>query len=371
MARPEAEPARVVIVGGGVIGCAIAFELAGRGHSVTVVERDLPGRAATWAAAGMLSPLGESPPNSTFATLARASLTAYPRFLRDVTRETGLAVEFNAPGKLEVAFDQAEAERLHALYVDNGLSFITPATALSLEPMLKRGIVGAVDFPGDALIDTRALGHALWQACEKRGVVFHLGETVEAVRSSGAIATGVTTTTGDINATAVVIAAGAWSADIEGLPLRLPVMPVRGQMIALRCSTLPFQRLLQSERCYMIPRADGRVLVGATVERVGFDPRTTAAGLHGLLDAAIELVPALATAELNEFWTGFRPGTPDDLPILGADSSIAGLYYATGHYRNGILLAPITSRVIADLVEMKTPSFPLAEFRAERFRAVE
>ena len=357
----------IVIVGGGVIGCAIAFELTGRGHRVTVLDRSQPGHAATWAAAGMLSPLGESPPDSTFAALASSSLSAYPQFLTDIGKETAIEVEFNVPGKLEVAFDDAEAARLRKLGSVHRVPYLEPTEARALEARLSSEISGAIHFPTDALVDPRALGHALWHACEKRGVSFHIGTGVRALRRTGNSVDGIVSDAGVVDASTVVIAAGAWSGAIEGLPVALPVTPVRGQMIALRSAELPFRRVLQSERCYMIPRSNGRLLVGATVERVGFDPRTTAAGLEGLLAAAIELVPGLAAAELAEYWAGFRPGTPDDLPILGADSEVAGLYYATGHYRNGILLAPITAQLIADLIEQREPSHPLHEFRAERF----
>ena len=367
LARSRSEPAGIVIVGGGVIGCAIAFELAGRGHQVTVVDRSQPGRAATWAAAGMLSPLGESPPDTTFAALASSSLSTYPNFLAEIGNETAIEVEFNAPGKLEVAFDDAEAARLTQLCGVNGVPYLPPAEARALETGLSREVAGAIHFAADALVDPRALGHALWHACEKRGVSFRIDETVQKLRRIGDSVGGIVSNAGAIDASIVVIAAGAWSGAIEGLPVALPITPVRGQMIALRSAELPFRRLLQSKRCYMIPRSNGRVLVGATVERVGFDARTTAAGLAGLLAAAIELVPSLAEAELAEYWTGFRPGTPDDLPVLGADSKVSGLYYATGHYRNGILLAPITAQLTADLIEQRQTSHPLYEFRAERF----
>jgi glycine oxidase len=365
--RSNPDTADVAIIGGGAIGCSIAFELAGRGHRVVVIERDQPGRAATWAAAGMLSPLGETPPDSTFAALARASLLAYPAFLSRIKDVGGDTVEFAAPGKLEVAFDEKEASRLRAFCAINNLAFLAGADARGLVPSLSERVTGAARFPDDALVDPRALGQSLWRACIARGVRFRLGETVTAIRANGAAVTGVLTAAGEISAAKVVLAAGAWSGVVEGLTRPASVMPVRGQMLALQCSEPPFGQLLQSDHCYMIPRAGARVLVGATVERVGFDPRTTAEGVQGLLHAAIEMVPALGQAELSEVWTGFRPGTPDDLPILGADPGIVGLYYATGHYRNGILLAPITATVMADLIEGKPATFDLAEFRPNRF----
>lgn len=363
----HSESAEVVVIGGGLIGCAIAFELAGRGHQATVVERGLPAQAASWAGAGMLSPVGESGAHESFLTLARASLAAYPAFLETLTESTGLGIEFNAPGKIEVAFSEAEAAQLRRLHAAPGAQPLSPAQTLQLEPALNSTINAAVRTAEDALVDNRALGEALWQAAQRRGVAFQLGQPALSLRIDRARVTGVQLGSGAVNAEKVVIAAGAWSGLLAGLPHALPVTPVRGQMIALRHLPQLFHSILQSQRCYLIPRANGRVLVGATVERVGFDARTTASGLQSLLSAALELVPALAGAEVSEHWTGFRPGTPDDLPILGHDPAIQGLFYATGHYRNGILLTPITGILMADLLEGREPFVALEAFRPHRF----
>jgi glycine oxidase len=315
----------------------------------------------------MLSPIGEPPQNPRFFALARASLSAYPKFVEQISAAAERPIEFAAPGKLEVAFTREEARVLRLLLSAPRVRSLNFDELRALEPALNPLVMAAVHLADDAYVDNRVLGEALWQAAEKNGTRFRLGETVTAVRSSRGRVTGVTANGQSVPAGAVIVAAGAWSAQIKGLPRELPVLPVRGQMIALRCLPQPFRMILQSQHCYIIPRAGGRVLVGATVERVGFDPRTTATGLLGLVSAALEVVPALADAEVLDYWTGFRPGSPDDLPILGADPELSGLFYATGHYRNGILLTPVTSTLIADLVEGRDPEYPLDVFRPDRF----
>jgi glycine oxidase len=361
----------VVVIGGGLIGCAIAFELAGLGRQVTVLDQSLPARAASWAGAGMLSPLGHRTKKPALEALMRASRAAYPTLLERILESTGSAVEFGAPGKIEVAFAPQEAARLETLRKEAGVHALSPAEALHLEPALNPAIIAASHFPEDAFVDNRTLGEALWHAAAHRGVVFRLGDPALSLRTTRNRVTSVQLANSRIAARSIVIAAGAWSARIDGMPRPLPVVPVRGQMIALHWMPQKLHSMLESERCYLIPRAGGRVLVGATIEHVGFDPRTSAAGIQALLGGALELVPALAEADVREVWTGFRPGTPDDLPILGADPDIEGLFYATGHYRNGILLAPITGTVIAELIEGRKPSFVLADFRPDRFRQKE
>jgi glycine oxidase len=363
----SADSAEVVIVGGGLIGCAIALELARRGVQPLVVERDRPGRAASWAGAGMLSPVGELAQHPTFLTLARASLAAYPAFVQDIAGATRRLVEFGVIGKLEIAFNERELTRVHRLTGASGVHALSAAQARQLEPALSDRCLGGAQLPEDAFVDNRALGEALWQAARARGVQFRLGETVRALRARAGRVTGVQLNNGNIAAPVVVIAAGAWSETLQGLPRPLPVAPVRGQMIALQCTAPLFSSILESERCYMIPRAGGRVLVGATVEKVGFDSRLTTSALETLRAAAAELVPELVQAKLAEHWLGFRPGTPDDLPVLGPDPEVEGLFYATGHFRNGILLTPITGTLIADLIEGQTPDFALEPFAAVRF----
>jgi glycine oxidase len=235
----------------------------------------------------------------------------------------------------------------------------------------------------DHRVDNRRLGAALWAAAAKAGVRFHLGTAAVEIRTDGgatARVTGVRLEDGtSLTTDRVVVAAGAWSGQLRGLPRALPVRPVRGQMFAVRITGVPdpyapikpaLHRTIMTEDCYIVPREGGTVVVGATVEEVGFAAGPTPRGIAGLLAAAARAVPALADLPLVETWAGFRPGTPDGLPILGADPDVAGLYYATGHYRNGILLTPATALLLADELSGRAPALPLDRFGIERFESV-
>lgn len=363
----------VVVVGGGVIGAAVAWELGRRGVRVTVVERDAPGGAATAAAGGMLSPLAESRRPGPFLELALASFERFPRFVEHVEEASGLAVEHRADGKLLLALDEAQAaelrqqaewQRARGLRVE----LLEPAEARRLEPSLTEAFRAALLVETDSRVDSRLLGRALWLAAAHTGADFRLGSLAVAVHEEGGRARGVTLSDGRrVAADAVVVAAGCWSGQLAGLPRPLPVRPVRGQMAAVRIVPPRFRRVLYAPGCYLIPRNDGRVLIGATMEESGFRCHTTPSGLSQLFVAAARMVPALGEAPVEETWAGLRPGTPDDLPILGPDPELEGLVYATGHFRNGILLAPITAELLADLVTGAGPSLAVDPFAADRF----
>jgi glycine oxidase len=358
---------RVVVMGGGVIGCSIAWRLAQRGLEVTVVESKVPGRGATWAAAGMLSPLGETRQHPDFLQLGLRSRALYPEFLAEVQRASGLQVEHGFHGKLEVAFKRIQLERFRAAYADTRVQFLSPAEVRDIAPQIAQRIAGGVWFEHDGFVDNRRLGEALWRAAERAGVAFVVGENAIGLTIDDDEVEAVTTSAGELSCDAAVVAAGAWSADLQRLPRRLPVFPVRGQMVALRADDTALPCMLQSTACYLIPRAAGRVLVGATVEQVAFDARNTVAGIHSLLAGATRLVQSLGGASVEEMWTGFRPCTPDELPVLGADPQVRGLFYATGHYRNGILLAPITAEVMSSLMAGGESKISLHTFRSDRF----
>jgi glycine/D-amino acid oxidase-like deaminating enzyme len=309
---------RIVIVGGGIIGCSIAWRLAQRGgHEVVVIERDEPVRKASWAAAGMLLPLLE--PNSPLQDLAAASFRAYPAFVDELRAATGIDAEL----QLE----------------EHGGS-----------------------------VDSRKLGRAVYEAARALGVTFTLGQAARRIYHSGSRVAGVELANhARIDGDVVVISAGAWSGELLGMPLRIPVVPVRGQMLAVEYATTRIPRIIETEHCYLVPRGQTRVLIGATLERVGFDESVTDAAINQLLACARTLVPDIAHARIVETWAGLRPGTPDDLPILGEDSRLAGLFYATGHYRNGILLAPVTARVLTDLIVTGQSEWHLDAFSITRF----
>jgi glycine oxidase len=372
-----------VIIGGGAIGCAIALELARRGALVTVIERDTPGRGATWAAGGMLSPLGESARDEAFLALATASFDRYPAFIDALVHSTGQDCGYSTTGKLYVAFERDEEAVLDDL-VSRGAAFqperLSVEEARRREPALSANVRGAVFVARDHRVDNRRFGAALWSAAARTGVDFRLGASAceVLIDSDGGVkrAHGVRLDTATVvPASAVVIAAGAWSGAIAGLPRPLPVRPVRGQMFAVssrvstEAETAPLlEHVIMTRDCYIIPRDDGPIVIGATVEEVGFAIGPTPRGISGLLAAAVEAVPAIADLPLIETWAGFRPGSPDRLPILGMDPDVDGLFYATGHYRNGILLTPVTAEVMADVITGRRPAVNIERFGIGRFR---
>lgn len=250
------------------------------------------------------------------------------------------------------------------------MEWLDPKEARAAEPALNPYLRAALRFPEDHQVDNRLLAEALRQAALAAGVRIRPGETATAVLQEAGRVSGVVLASGErIAARTVVIAAGAASGKIAGLPAPLPVRPVHGQLLALRPATPLIRHVLDSPRIYLVPRSDGRVIVGATVEEVGFRSGVTAGGVHALLAAALELVPSLADAPLVESWSGHRPGTPDGKPVLGGDPELPGLIYATGHYRNGILLTPITALALADMILGRAPRHDLTPFGIERFRA--
>jgi glycine oxidase len=375
-------PADVVIIGAGVIGCAIARELARRGADVLVLERDSPARRATWAAAGMLSPFGEAGGGGAFLELADASLQRFAAFARHLCEESGIDVEYRTSGKLHVSTGDAD-DQLRRLAADPlarrfEVTLLDASAAHALEPALSENVSLALLVGRDHRVDNRLLAQALLAASTAAGARFHTAAAVAAIIVRAAAVTGVRLLSGeDIAASHVVIAAGAWSGMIEGLPRPLPIRPVKGQMFAVdargsstaRTGELPIQRTIYSSACYILPRDDGRLLVGATMEEVGFHDGATPRGMSHLMNAAIGVVPAIAEMPLLETWAGFRPASPDGLPVLGADPTTSGLVYATGHFRNGILLTPITASCIADIITGVQPAIELADFGVARFEA--
>jgi glycine oxidase len=311
----------------------------------------------------MLSPLGEIA-HPAFLQLTSASRDLYESFITELAGASGVNVEFGAPGKLEFAFTNEDLARLRARHPP----VLLRASAYALEPSVSAKTVGAVLYPRDAFVDNRALGEALAVAAGRAGTTLRSGVAASSIESAEGTVRAVVLDNGEqIACSYAILCAGAWSAQLTGLTRSLPVTPVKGQMVALR-SEVQLRHMLQFGHCYIIPRSQNRVLVGATVERVGFDARTTPQGVESMLSAARELVPGLADAELLETWTGFRPGTPDDLPIIGAEPMLTGLVYATGHYRNGILLTPITAQLITELITGAAPALPLEAFSVQRFR---
>ena len=347
----------VVVVGGGLIGCLVARELAHDGHRVTLVERAKVGREASHDAAGMLAPLAEAVAPGPFLDLCIESRNLHATLADELFAEVGTDVWYRDDGTYLVAFDDTEAAALRAraaLHASLGLhsEMIPVEIARREEPALSPLVTAALSVPGDHQVDNRKLVEAAALSCYARGVKIVEHTPVRSLlRDANDRIVGVDTTAGPIDAECVVVAAGSWSSLIGGFSV--PVEPVKGQMLMLELVSPPCRRVLRSERCYVVARIDGRVLVGGTMERVGFDKSVVASAVGNLLEAGREVVPSLGGAFGGEAWAGLRPATPDDLPAVGQLGE--NLIAATGHFRNGILLAPVTAKIVAGLVRGDAP----------------
>lgn len=346
----------VVIAGAGLIGLSIAFELAGRGAAVRVYDRAEPARAASWAGAGMLAPYTERITDETLLAFCVQSLEEYPAFAARVRDASGIDAHLRLDGVLYAAFEPEglDALREHGQALQaRGVAceLLDRAAALANEPWLGTAILGALVKNGEGSVDNRRLGRALAAACQARGVRIERSSSI-ALECDSRRALGVRTDRGFVGAGAVVNACGAWAAHLPGVPAACapPIEPCKGQMVALSVPAGFVRRPTWVPGAYLVPREDGRLLIGATVEATGFEERVTAHGIARLLDAALSAAPSLGGFAMTESWAGLRPATPDGLPVLGP-TELDGFFLATGHYRNGILLAPATARSIADSIE--------------------
>ena len=374
MAKPKtaATATDVLIIGGGIMGTASAWELARHGARVTVLERSVPGAEASSAAAGILGAQAEAHHPGAMAELCLASRARYAKFARALSDETNIDVGYRASGVMRVAFERAKAS---ALGKENSwqktrklqVETLTAKSIAALEPELSPKLVGGVRFADDARVDPKALLRALHIAALARGVKFQSGAFVRRVVVEGERAVGVALDDGKVlRASSIVVAAGSWTSLIDGLGLPSGrVVPARGQIVELELSAPVLSHVVFGPGAYLVPRDDGRVLVGSTLEFVGYEKRVTAAAVRDLLTHAIALVPALANAEIRDTWSNFRPYTEDELPLLGR-TRIASLFLSTGHYRNGILLAPISAEIVRAAVLGQREPVSLAAFRPER-----
>ncbi len=347
----------VAVIGAGLIGLGIAFELASRGATVRVYERGEPARAASWAGAGMLAPYSESTGDEQMLALGAQSLSRYPEFVDRVRAASGIDPHLHLDGIVSAAFDEerlrelrAHAQALARRGVDCEL--LDRESTLAAEPALARTVLGALLRRSEGYVDNRRLGRALVAACEAKGVTIVRSATDVAVEADARRVLGVRSHLGFTPASYVVVAAGAWSASVPGIPTQFApaVRPVKGQMLALAAPVGFLKRTTWIPGAYLVPREDGRLLVGATMEDAGFDERVTGSGLRTLLDAVHMGAPSLLDFAVTEVWAGLRPGTPDGRPLIGP-TPIEGLILATGHYRNGILLTPVTAAYVADCIE--------------------
>ncbi|MGC0772691.1 MAG: glycine oxidase ThiO [Candidatus Acidiferrum sp.] len=363
----------VAIAGGGLIGGSIALELARAGLRVGVFDRQEPGQEASWAGAGILSPAPESSATIPLVPLGKASMAIYPEFVRIAEEISGQSVGYRPKGTLQALFTGDAREELStviALHHGLGLKAepLSAADARALEPALSEEIAAAVLRPEEASIDNRALTGAVLEAARRSGAQFFSASGAEAICLEGGRCVGVHLRNEKIESQWTIIAAGCFSANISGTAAYAPVKPAKGQMVALRAEDLKIERVLWSEKIYLVPRNDGRILAGATVEYTGFEKKLTAGGLEKILAAAIELSPRLSEARVEETWAGLRPDSPDHLPILGP-TDIDGLLIATGHFRSGILLTPITARLVREWVMQKRVSVDWDRFSPMRFQS--
>ena len=365
----------VAVVGGGVVGLAVAWRAAQRGRRVCVLERNELGSGASHVAAGMLAPVTELDVGELdLLELGLRSARMWPRFAAELAEAAGADPDLRRCGALVVARNRDEAEALErelALRLDLQLPVerLRPSAARRLEPALAATIRLALAVPGDHAADPRALTLALAEAARRAGAQLRTSTTVAQISLEDGRVSGVQLTGGEIvRAARVVVAAGAWSGALSGLPnsARIPLRPVKGQILRLRDPAGPglLQRIVRFEGGYLVPRGDGRYVLGATMEERGFDTTVTVGALYELLRDAGELFPGVHELVVEEFAAGLRPATPDNAPVLGRSDHVEGLVWATGHHRNGILLTPISADIVADALEGAAPP---AQFAAARF----
>lgn len=381
----------VAVVGAGLIGASVALELRSRNLEVILLDRQQPGQEASPAAAGMLAPGPEDPDALSLIPLAKGSLKLYPDFIAAVEGASGKPTGFARRGAVEIFFEAAgESARDRVVTECKKVGIAAEAISLSqareLEPSLGPQAVAAVWLPEEAVVDPRLLTAAALAAAQAKGVQVQANCEVAGLRQEGRRCTGVLTREGPIAAKHVVISAGCFSGHMSAEIARYaPTRPVRGQIVVLRhpapsgangsakrgdsgSGTAGIGRVLRSANGYLVPQADGRILAGSTLEDAGFDKSVTVAGVRKIMRGAVELVPALDSAQIVETWAGLRPGTPDKLPILGP-TDVEGLIVATGHYRGGILLAPVTAKLVANWVCGERVEQDVAAFSPLRFIA--
>ncbi len=367
----------VLIIGGGVIGLSIARELHRRGVGrITIFEKGNCGEESSWAAAGMLGPQAETDEPGDMLNLCVESRNAYPDLAASLFEDTGIDIELDRRGTLCVAFDEEGAERLKervSWQAKAGLnvSMLTASEARRVEPFISPDVVGAALFPDDWQVENRKLCKALRLYADLNGIsIVENTEVSELINENGKIV-GAKTGIGEIRSDKTVLAAGAWTPLIKIGSFSVPVRmtPVRGQMIMYRTAKRLFEHVIYGPNGYMVPRNDGRILVGSTSEDVGYVKGNTDEAIQDLTGAAETIAPQLSALTIADKWSGLRPRSADGLPVLGRLSGLTELYFATGHYRNGILLAPLTGEMIARSIVDGADSRYLDVFGPDRFRA--
>ena len=357
----------VIVIGGGVIGLSIARELASS-KSVLLLDRGPTGQGTSHAAAGMLTPLSEADDQGPFFQLCRTSLAMYDRFVEELQQESSLDVAYSKEGLLSLASSEESAATLLRRYewqhqAGFEVELLPPGEVRKMEPLVTVPTIHALFMPGERSVAPRLLLNAIRESCVVRGVEILTGIHVDAVSPNTVHFAHMT-----MQAASIVIASGVWSAEFNGLKPPIPVSPRKGQILSLAMAPGAFRRMIRWGHSYLVPRPTGELIIGATNEDAGFDSSVTPAGLGRLLMDAQAISSYLGSYPILETWTGLRPATPDELPILGS-AAIHGVYYATGHYRNGVLLAPITATIVADLIEGHQSVIDLEPYSPSRFES--
>ena len=368
MTRPD-----VIVVGGGVVGSAVAWSLARRGVAVRLLERDSVAAHASGAAAGMLAPISEAAPDTALRRAALAALEVFPGVVEELESTSGVDPEWVQSGVLRVAHDASAAVGLRARAerdAEHGVVWLEGAEARAAAPGLAETCPGATWSPREAHVRSPLLTEAFVRSAEARGAQIEAGVPVTGLTIEAGRVRGVETAAGRLAAGGVVLCAGCWTtAATAWAGARVPVEPVRGQIVSLDAPSPPFAPIVWGADTYLVPKRDGSVVVGATEERAGFEVRVTAEGVGTLLEAATSLVPPLAKSGFRGAWAGLRPAAPDRLPVVGALPAVEGCWVASGHHRNGVLLSPVTAEWIADEVEGKGVASLAAPFDPARFAA--
>ena len=361
----------VAIAGAGLIGSSITLELSRAGLRVGLFDKQEPGKEASWASAGILSPAPENPGMIATVPLAKASMALYPEFIAMVEELSGHTTGYRAKGTLEVITSRHAREELSTIIaLHHGLGLqaqpLSAVDARELEPSLREDVEAAVLRPAEASVDNRLLTNAILASAQKSGAKIFAGAKVDSIWTENDACRGLLVGGEQVSAAHTVIAAGCFSAQIRGAERYAPVRPAKGQMISLVCPQAKIERVLWGDEVYLVPRDNGQILAGATVEYAGFDKTLTAGGQKKLLSTAIDLVPAFENARIEETWAGLRPDSPDHLPILGP-TDLSGLVIATGHFRSGVLLTPITAKLVGEFITLGNVGMDWERFSPTRF----
>jgi glycine oxidase len=367
---------KVIIIGGGIIGASIAWRLACDRADVVVLERARLGQEASWAAAGLIAPQAEAQAAGVFFDLCLAARRVFDATVDRLVADSGLDPEYDPHGILYIALDSAERAELESRarwHREAGALVyeMSGDEARKIEPAISSEALYALHLPDNRRVENRKLTQAYIAAALNAGAHFREGVGVDSIATAGGRATGVRLHDGtSLAADLVIVAAGSWSHHIRGLEAdRVTLHPVRGQILCFETRPRILTPAVFSMRAYLVPRRDGRILAGSTMEAAGYNKTVTLAGIEKIVRGALAMVPALGELPFREAWAGLRPATKDLLPVIGYSPSVANVIWSTGHYRSGILLSALTGEVVADLVAGRPPSIDLAPFFPARFTA--